>query len=146
MKTITQENIQAYKNYLAEEEKSSLTLEKYIRDWSDKLDTLYVVTGVDYRESKEYTYDNSAAAIPVPTAFYKALLAYKSGEYRAIGFYFEHKKYDESAIMTTQAMSIDALEQKLGLDFFVNLPAKVGEDAAKNIEASDDKSWWNSNK
>ena len=32
MKTITQENIQAYKNYLAEEEKSSLTLEKYIRD------------------------------------------------------------------------------------------------------------------
>ena len=48
--------------------------------------------------------------------------------------------------MNSQAMSIDALEQKLGLDFFVNLPAKIGEDAAKKIEASEDKSWWNTNK
>ena len=41
-------------------------------------------------------------------------------------------------------MSVDDLEEKLGIDFFVNLPAKVGEDVAARIEAEDPKSvaWW----
>ena len=42
-------------------------------------------------------------------------------------------------------MSIDALEEKLGIDFFVNLPKLVGEDKAKEIEAEkpeDNKFWW----
>lgn len=122
------------------------TLEGYVRNWSEKTDTLYVVTGADFKNSTEVTYDNAAVAIPVPTGFYKALLAYKGGEFSGIAFYFDHKSYNDDAIMNSQAMSIDALEQKLGLDFFVNLPAKVGEDAAKKIEASEDKSWWNTNK
>lgn len=129
-------------------------LEGYIRNWSNELDTLYVVTGADYKDATEYAYDNEGTAVPVPTGYYKALLAYKSGGsvanstggYFGIAFYFEHKGYSDSAIMGSQAMSIDALEEKMGMDFFVNLPAKLGEDVCKTIESSTDKTWWNNNK
>ena len=40
-----------------------------------------------------------------------------------------------------QSMTIDALEEKLGIDFFVNLPAVAGKDQADKVEASVDK-WW----
>ena len=42
-------------------------------------------------------------------------------------------------------MSIDELEDKTGLDFFVNLPTKVGEDTAAKLEAQDPVNssvWW----
>ena len=39
-------------------------------------------------------------------------------------------------------MSIDALEDMLGYDFFVNLPAKIGEDGAAAVESAVD-AWWN---
>ena len=37
----------------------------------------------------------------------------------------------------TYSMSIDALEQKLGIDLFVNLPDQVGKSVADQIEAED---------
>ena len=43
--------------------------------------------------------------------------------------------------MKSQAMTIDALEKKLGIDFFVNLPGKVGQGMADKIESTKD-SWW----
>ena len=42
-------------------------------------------------------------------------------------------------------MSIDRLEEITGIDFFVNLPAKVGEEQAAKIEATDPATsavWW----
>ena len=36
-----------------------------------------------------------------------------------------------------QAMTIDELEEMTGYDFFVNLPAKVGQARADEIEAAD---------
>ena len=42
-------------------------------------------------------------------------------------------------------MSIDKLEEITGLDFFVNLPAKIGADKAAKIEAADPTTaemWW----
>ena len=38
-------------------------------------------------------------------------------------------------------MSISTLEEKLGIDFFVNLPEKVGQNMAGKIESTKDK-WW----
>ena len=40
-----------------------------------------------------------------------------------------------------QAMSIDALEEKLGIDFFVNLPAAAGKAQADKIE-TEVNNWW----
>jgi len=43
--------------------------------------------------------------------------------------------------MMKQSMTISALENKLGMDFFVNLPAKIGVDLAKKVETSIDPFW-----
>ncbi len=122
------------------------SLEGRVRDWSKDMDTLYVVTGADFRNSKEVAYDNVGAEIPVPTGYYKALLGYKKSlsigqstkGYIGIAFYFDHKSY--SGFMS-QKMTIDALEEKVAQDFFVNLPGAVGESVAKKVEAEID-SWW----
>lgn len=126
------------------------TLEGYVREWSKKLDTLYVVTGADISRSTSTVYDNDGKRIAVPNGYFKALLGYKknaqelgSGQvsgYIGIGFYFEHKGYSESQIMS-QSMTLDALESKLGYDFFVNLPDKIGSSAAAQVESTKT-SWW----
>lgn len=124
------------------------TLEGMVRDWSFKTDTLYVVTGADWRGTTEYARDNVGAQIPVPVGYYKALLAYKAsgfgeaGKYVGIAFWFDHKGYDNTtAAIMGQSMTIDALEEKLGIDFFVNLPAVAGKEQADKVEASVD-NWW----
>ncbi|HCZ22408.1 MAG TPA: hypothetical protein DHU72_02845 [Rikenellaceae bacterium] len=125
------------------------TLEGKVRDWASSFDTLYVVTGADYRDSKAIAKDNVGNSVCVPDGYFKALLGYKksgtignsTGGYLGIAFYFEHRRYDDSAIMKSQAMTIDALEKKLGIDFFVNLPGKVGQGMADKIESTKD-SWW----
>lgn len=126
-------------------------LENMVRDWSSDMDTLYVVTGVDIAGATEVAHDNEGNEVTVPTGFYKALLGYdkdasfgaETGGYIGIAFYFEHRDYSggSSAVME-QSMSIDALEDMLGYDFFVNLPAKIGEDGAAAVESAVD-SWWN---
>lgn len=124
-------------------------LEGKVRNWCYQMDTLYVVTGADLKGSTEYALDNEGAEIPVPTGYFKALLGYKkggsignsTGGYIGIGFYFEHKSYDNSAIMSSLSMSIDELEEKLGYDFFANLPDKLGPETAAAVESGKD-SWW----
>ena len=39
-------------------------------------------------------------------------------------------------------LSIDELESKTGITFFVNLPAKVGEENARKIKSQEPASWW----
>ena len=130
------------------------TLESKVRNWSKLLDTLYVVTGVDLNGSTLVAYDKDDNEITVPVGFYKALLGYKHGSsvsnstggYIGIAFYYEHRTdYGSSAdVIMEQSMSIDELEAKLDMDFFVNLPSKVGDDIAATVE-SQVHSWWESN-
>ncbi len=125
------------------------SLEGKVRDWSYRMDTLYVVTGADIIGSTEYAYDNEGSRIPVPVGYFKALLGYKksgligptTGGYVGIAFYFRHKAYDS---YWTQSMTIDALEEELGYDFFVNLPDAIGEEKADAVESSID-NWWKNN-
>lgn len=127
------------------------SLEGMVRDWSRSVDTLYVVTGADIGGATEVAYDNEGAECTVPTGYFKALLAYKkggaagnaTGGYVGIAFYFEHRSYssDKSAVMG-QSITIDELEDRLGYDFFVNLPEKIGEDVAARVESEVD-DWWN---
>lgn len=64
MKIITQENIQAYKNHLIDEEKSSLTLEKYIRDITAFSEWIgnKPIEKTDVLSYKEYLTENYAPA------------------------------------------------------------------------------------
>ena len=129
-------------------------LEGKVRSWAKGSDTLYVVTGcvVDYPkgETVKYALDNNGKKVTVPTAYYKAVLRYMKSStvgysgYSACAVWLDHKVYSTKTIDSSYSMSVDDLEEKLGIDFFVNLPAKVGEDVAARIEAEDPKdvAWW----
>lgn len=130
------------------------TLEGMVRSWANKSDTLYVVTGcvIDYKdgETVKYALDNNGKKVTVPTAYYKAVLRYMKSStfgysgYSACAVWLDHKVYSSSSISSSYSMSVDDLEKKTGIDFFVNLPAKVGEETAAKIEAEDPAkvSWW----
>lgn len=130
------------------------TLEGKVRSWANSSDTLYVVTGcvIDYKdgETVKYAVDNYGKKVTVPTAYYKVVLRYMKSStfgysgYSACAVWLDHKVYSTKTIDSSYSMSVDDLEEKLGIDFFVNLPAKVGEDVAARIEAEEPKSvtWW----
>lgn len=123
-------------------------LELMVHGWANTSDTTYVVTGCVVDGAKEFTTDTYGQRMTVPTAYFKALLKYSAastlGQWNAIGFYYEHKPYIGSPTKN-HSISIDELEKMTGLDFFVNLPSKIGAEQAAKIEAADpDNSsvWW----
>ena len=130
------------------------TLEDKVRGWARDSDTLYVVTGcvIDYKdgETVKYALDNNGKKVTVPTAYYKAVLRYMKNStvgysgYSACAVWLDHKVYSTKTIDSSYSMSVDDLEKRLNIDFFVNLPAKVGEETTARIEAEEPKTvaWW----
>ena len=130
------------------------TLEDKVRGWARDSDTLYVVTGcvIDYKdgETVKYALDNNGKKVTVPTAYYKVVLRYMKNStvgysgYSACAVWLDHKVYSTKTIDSSYSMSVDDLEKRLNIDFFVNLPAKVGEETTARIEAEDPKdvAWW----
>ena len=127
-------------------------LEDRVRTIANSSDTTYVVTGCLVTNPIGTTTDSDGKKMSVPSHYFKALLRYSKastlGQWSAAGFYLEHKNYSKGSSgydFKAVSMSIDELEEKTGLDFFVNLPAKIGEDAAARLEAQDPVSssvWW----
>ena len=123
-------------------------LESKVRNIASGSDTTYVVTGVIVSPSSIIEKDSYGKNVTVPDAYFKVLLRYSKsstlGQWNAAAFYLEHRKYDEK-IGKQHSMSVDELEKITGIDFFVNLPAKVGKDQADRIEAAvpaDVALWW----
>ena len=130
------------------------SLEGMVRSWSGQFDTLYVVTGADIRGAAQVAYDNYGKAVTVPSGYYKVLLGYKrngtlgmtnsTGGYTGIAFYFAHTSYtNDRQTIFEHSMTIDAIEEKLGMDFFVNLPTVAGAAFASKVESTPDP-WWQS--
>lgn len=130
------------------------TLEGKVRSWANSSDTLYVVTGcvIDYPEGQtvKYALDNYGKKVSVPTAYYKVVLRYMKNStvgysgYSACAVWLDHKVYSTKNIDSKYSMSVKDLEKKVGMDFFVNLPAVVGKEMAAKIESEDPSkvSWW----
>ena len=119
------------------------TLEKRVRGWAKKsdTDTLYVVTGCFVEGSTKYVLDADNKHITVPVGYYKALLRLaKDKSYSAVAFWFDNKSDSRPSIQKSMAISVDELEKKVGVDFFVNLPA----DTQASVEAQNpaDVAWW----
>ncbi len=124
-------------------------LEGAVRTWANTSDTTYVVTGCIVKGSNEITDDSDGKPMTVPMAYYKVLLRYHKAstisQWACAAFYTEHKDYAKGASIKSVSMSVDELEEIVGIDFFVNLPAKLGEAKAAEIEAQDPKTssiWW----
>lgn len=123
-------------------------LEGKVRGYAKTSDTTYVVTGVTVSASSKKEEDSYGNSVTIPDAYFKAVLKYSKsstlGVWNAVAFYLEHRDYSES-LGKKHSMSIDELEEITGMDFFVNLPAKVGEAEAAKIEAADPAQsavWW----
>lgn len=130
-------------------------LEGKVRDWAKNgydTDTVYVATGCVVDGAKYYCFDNYGKKVTVPSGYYKAILRYSpsstitqsTGGYMGCAFYFEHKNYPSSTPLKSAVMSIDELELRTGIDFFVNLPSAVGKTVAEAVESADPtrNSWW----
>lgn len=135
-------------------------LEDRIRAWARSCDTLYVVTGCVVEPNPELKLggvasDNTGKRVVSPSAYFKAVLRYNpngtfghSG-YNACAVYLDHS-HDNSDRVVNRSMSLSVreLEQKTGIDFFVNLPKLVGASVAETIETekpSDLPYWWSTN-
>jgi endonuclease G len=123
-------------------------LEGRVRGWANTSDTTYVVTGVVVSPSSRKEKDSYGKSVTVPDAYFKAVLKYSKsstlGMWNAAAFYLEHKAYSGN-VGKEHSMSVDRLEEITGIDFFVNLPAKLGDDQAAAIEAADPSKssvWW----
>ena len=92
-------------------------LEQKIRYWAKKNQHLYVVTGGILKPGLKTIGKNK---VSVPTEFYKVLLDYSQPEIKAIAFLFPHEESKKP--LYDFVVSIDALEEKTGIDFFPELP------------------------
>lgn len=129
-------------------EKIWADLESKVRGYANSSDTTYVVTGVIVSSKSKIEKDSNGNNVTVPDAYFKAVLKYSKsstlGTWNAAAFYLEHRAYSGN-VGKEHSMSIDELEEMTGLDFFVNLPAKVGADQAAKIEAAipaNSSVWW----
>ena len=135
-------------------------LENNVRSLCRMADTLYVVTG-SVLGNNSIT-DRGGHKVTVPDAYFKALLFYSTSSaaytftrwqgYSGIAVYMEHRS-TLSGSSAKYALSIKELEEKTGLEFFVNLASKVGREDAEKIKAQGPensattvwppKAWWN---
>ena len=129
-------------------EKIWADLENKVRGYANTSDTTYVVTGVIVSPSSKKERDSYGQSVTIPDAYFKAVLKYSKsstlGAWNAAAFYLEHRAYSGS-VSKEHSMSIDELEEMTGIDFFVNLPDKIGAEQAAKIEAADPANssvWW----
>ena len=129
-------------------EKIWADLESKVRGYANTSDTTYVVTGVIVSPSSKKERDSYGQSVTIPDAYFKAILKYSKsstlGAWNAAAFYLEHRAYSGS-VSKEHSMSIDELEEMTGIDFFVNLPAKIGAEQAAKLEAADPAGssvWW----
>ena len=128
-----------------------LGCENYVRDRCRSFDTLYVVTGCVVEGSTSTSKDNYGKEVTVPVAYFKALLGYKSsggvgicsttGGYTGMAFYYNNEP--NTANCLTGALTLSELEQKTGLNFFVNLPSAIGPTLSQKVKTTKDTWWYN---
>lgn len=118
-------------------------LENALQGMTSSTDTVYIVTGVAFNkvgESKTVTYakpSKDSKQCPVPNYFYKVALKVKrSGsaitDACAVGVWMEHRDYDSSETFDQFTVTVDQIEEWLGLNFFTNLPEGLQTTAEKN--------------
>jgi len=105
------------------------SLEGKVRNIAKAADTLYVVTGC-VRGTE--TMPNGGHQVNIPSAYFKALLYYTKGGstlgtysgYSGVGVYMEHDDTLGGSCYN-YAMTLEELQRRTGLEFFVNLPENI---------------------
>ena len=122
-------NIHPQLNQLNAKDGLWYNLENKVRNYDQDMfrDTLYVVKGGTISDGNYTTIKNG---VPCPKYFFMAILAFNkskvkiNGGYKAIAFWVEHKNTVRQPSVS-DAISIDELESRTGIDFFCNLPDNI---------------------
>jgi endonuclease G len=126
-----------------------LVMENAVRNLAERnsytwCDSLFVVKGgtIDDGQWGGYNkvYQTLSNGLVVPRYFFVALLAKKGNSYNAIGLWFSQVGGNNSdTALAKYAVSIDALEERTGIDFFCNLPDALEQ----TVESICQPSQWN---
>ncbi|WBX70865.1 DNA/RNA non-specific endonuclease [Tenacibaculum retecalamus] len=108
-------------------------LEQKTRYWAKKHNQLYIVTGGVLKPNLKTIGKDK---VSVPNQFYKIILDYTQPEIKAIAFLFPHEESKKP--LYEFVVSIDALEEKTGIDFFPELPDAI----ETKLEASSNYKNW----
>lgn len=124
------------------------TLEGKVRGWGglNRYDTLYVVTGTHFANSK--TISNANGPISVPSHCWKVLLRQRgdlnkpiselsADELKAIGFLFTNDDAGAATSISSAVRSVKEIEELTGFKFFRNLDPAVA-DAVKSQKNTSD--------
>lgn len=122
-----------------------LNFENVVHNWGTSLrsdETLYIVKGGTTQKTEKIPDPfkvDSRISIKVPKYFFMAILKYNSTEqsYKSIALWAEHKENFDTNVRK-YAISVDELEERTGINFFVNV-----DDEIKKQEAECQVSDWN---
>ena len=128
-------------------------LERLVRTWAKRSDTLYVVTGaVPGSESID---DNAGNKVNIPKAYYKAVLRQNTDRTGRLHWSMcavllphsaeSHQEYNwpqKLAYLETFAVSVEELEKAAGEVFFPNLEAVVGKGVYKALKEGKPEKWF----
>lgn len=102
-------------------------LEERCRKWADEYGELYIATGPIFYAEDYTTIGNNK--VGVPDAFFKVVLRLGKDP-QALGFIY--KNNSESHTLDYYLLSVDAVEQETGIDFFYNLPDDIEDVVESN--------------
>lgn len=97
-------------------------LEDSCRRWAEQEGSIYIVCGPIYRGAR-HAYIGDCHRVAVPEAFFKVVLSLRRGSEKAIGFVYDNTSARQT--MEGAAMSVDAVEEMTGYDFFPLLDDKL---------------------
>ena len=92
-------------------------LEEQVREWADRYDSLYVVTG----GVREEGLTRIGGGVSVPRRFFKAIMVRDGSGYQAIGFVIPNDSQVASDYMR-YVTTVDRIEEATGFDLYVSLP------------------------
>ena len=100
------------------------TLERTVRSWVARCDTLYVVTGTMINNEIQYALDNNGQNMAIPDYYYKAIAQKRGENYYTIAYKIANAAPDNRNIDAYQ-MTVTELENKTGFIFFPVLPTSA---------------------
>ena len=100
-----------------------MTLEKLAREWAGKFDNIYIVCGPIITENKYGTIGSNK--VIVPDAFFKAFLTVKNNVFNTIAFIMPNESTHHR--IQEYAVSVNDLEQIIGVDLFTNIDDRFEE-------------------
>lgn len=122
-------------------------MESMVRSWNNDSfrDTLFVCKGGTIEATtacEDAVLEKRSTGLIVPKYYFMAVLCKKGGQYKALGFWIEHKACDDKGqTLAKYVVNIEELERLTGIDFFCNLPDEIEKRVESNSVDNIKRAW-----